>query len=142
MKYVKKVDGSEPVDESSMSFVARMLHNQDEANKRREVVAQYHSTLHVSPTSNVCERLFSRTKLVMRPHRRLMDPSTLETLLMLRMNKDHWNVNVVQHVINKAADRRSPFRQRSQDKHEKEPKAVMRKSIKKHECSLFCTCVR
>ena len=43
----------------------------------------------------------------MRPHRRLMDPSTLETLLMLRMNRDHWNVNVIQHVINKGvADRK------------------------------------
>ena len=90
-----------------MSFVERMLYNQDEVNKRRKVVAQYHSTLHVSPTSNVSERLFSRAKLVMRPHRRLMDPSTLETLLMLRMNKDNWNVNVIQHVINKAtADRK------------------------------------
>ena len=91
------------MDESNVSFVERMLHNQDKGNKHRKAVAQYHSTLRVSPTSNVCERLFSRAKLVMRPHRRLMDPSTLETLLMLRMNKDHWNVNVIQHVINKAA---------------------------------------
>ena len=99
----KKVDDGEPVDESNMSFVERMLYSQDEVNKRRKVVAQHHSTLHVSPTSNICERLFSRAKLVMRPHRRLMDMSTLETLLMLRMNKDHWNVNDIQNVINKAA---------------------------------------
>ena len=73
----KKVDDGVPVDESNMSFVERMLHKQDEGNKHRRVVAQYPSTLHVSPTSNVCERLFSTAKLVMRPHRRLTDPSTL-----------------------------------------------------------------
>ena len=38
--------------------------------------------------------------------RRLMDPSTLEAFLMLRMNKEHWNEVVVQHIINKTAERK------------------------------------
>ena len=38
--------------------------------------------------------------------RRLMDPSTLEAFLMLRMNKEHWNEVVVQHIINKTASER------------------------------------
>ena len=46
----------------------------------------YRSTLHVSPTSNIVERVFSRASIVMRPHRRLMDPSTCEMLIMLRCN--------------------------------------------------------
>ena len=36
----KKVDDGEPVDESNVSFVERMLQYQDEGNKRRKVVAQ------------------------------------------------------------------------------------------------------
>ena len=44
-------------------------------------------------TLHVCKRLlFSRTKLVMTDHRKLMDPSTLETLIMLRMNKELWMI--------------------------------------------------
>ena len=35
----------------------------------------------------------------MRPHRRLMDPSTLEMLLMLRLNKDMWSEKTVQDII-------------------------------------------
>ena len=40
-----------------------MLYKQDEAKKSQKVVVQYHSTLHVSPTFNLCERLFSKAKL-------------------------------------------------------------------------------
>ena len=46
---------------------------------------------HIAPTSNIVERLFSRCGIKMRPHRRLMDPSTLEMLIMLRFNKDLWD---------------------------------------------------
>ena len=51
----------------------------------------YKPTLHISPTSNIVERLFSRCGLIMRSHRRLMDPSTLEMLVMLRFNRDLWD---------------------------------------------------
>ena len=51
----------------------------------------YTPIFHVSPTSNIVERLFSRCGLIMRPHRRLMDPSTLEMLVMLRFCRDLWS---------------------------------------------------
>ena len=39
-------------------------------------------------------RLFSRCAIIiMRPHRHLMDPSTLEMLIMLRFNKDLWDAH-------------------------------------------------
>jgi hypothetical protein len=88
-------------EDSEMGFVERILHTQDDAHKRRKVVSQYESTAHVCPTSNACERLFSRAKLVMRPHRRHMDPSTLEAILMLRMNKDMWDEVTIQKIITK-----------------------------------------
>ena len=82
----------------SNSYLQKLLQTQD-AQNRRKVAAQYESTAHVCPTSNICERLFSRAKIVMRPHRRLMDPSTLETLLMLRMNKNLWDEVAIQKIM-------------------------------------------
>ena len=49
--------------------------------------------------SNIVERLFSRCGLIMRPHRRLMDPSTLEMLVMLRFNRDLWDERDVDTAI-------------------------------------------
>jgi len=96
----KLEDEAAETNSTNMSFVARMLHNQEDTRKRRRVTAQYHSIAHVSPTSNICERLFSRAKLVMRPHRRHIDPSTLEMILLsLRMNKDLWDAVSIEKLI-------------------------------------------
>ena len=46
---------------------------------------------HFVRVNNMWERLFSRTKLVMTDNRKVMDSSTLETLFMLRMNKELWD---------------------------------------------------
>ena len=56
---------------------------------------------HVSATSNVVERLFSRAKLVMTDQRRSMDPSTLEAILMLRYNHDIWDVYLLDSLVQK-----------------------------------------
>jgi hypothetical protein len=64
----------------------------------------FRSTLHVSPTSNIVERLFSRAGLIMRPNRRVMDPSTLEMLLMLRLNKDLWSAETLQIIFDRKKD--------------------------------------
>ena len=43
----------------------------------------------------------------MRPHRRLMDPSTLEMLIMLRFNKDLWDAHEVDIVLKRDASHSS-----------------------------------
>ena len=48
----------------------------------------YADTSHVAGTSVIVKQLFSRCGIIMRPHWRLMDPSTLEMLVMLRFNRD------------------------------------------------------
>ena len=53
--------------------------------------SKHRSLKHISPTSNVCERIFSRAKLVMRPHRKHISPFHLEMLIFLRCNKGLWN---------------------------------------------------
>jgi hypothetical protein len=37
----------------------------------------------------------------MRPNRRQMEPTTLEMLLMLRLNKDMWSEGTLQDIIDK-----------------------------------------
>lgn len=90
-----------------------------EASKREALRtgSGYRSTLHVSPTSNIVERLFSRASIIMRPHRRCMDPSTCEMLIMLRCNKDIWNQKTLQDIIDKKKEaNREAARKRAEDR--------------------------
>lgn len=73
--------------------------NAEYESKRTKKQFPYKSTLHISPTSNIVERLFSRCGIIMRPHRRLMDPSTLEMLVMLRFNRNLWGERDVDTVM-------------------------------------------
>ena len=45
------------------------------------------------------QHVFSRCGIILRPLRRLMDPSTLEMLIMLRFNKDLWDAREVDEAI-------------------------------------------
>jgi hypothetical protein len=70
------------------------------ARKRRKlIVSKYRPMQHISPTSNVCERLFSRAKLIMRPHRKMMSPYHLEMLIFLRCNKELWDATTVEECL-------------------------------------------
>ena len=56
---------------------------------------------HVSPTSNICERLFSRAKLIMSATRKNMNPDSLNMLLFLRANRHLWpNPSIIQKILN------------------------------------------
>ena len=59
---------------------------------------------HVYPASIMVERLFSDAKHIMTANRRHMDPTTLEMWLLLKNNKDLWNAETVDNVINKGQD--------------------------------------
>jgi len=77
-----------------------------EARKKRpklksDELAQYEiygSLLHIVPTSNDAERLFSQCKLVLTDHRRSMHPKTFEQVMMLKINSDLWNMDTVSEV--------------------------------------------
>ena len=68
--------------DENLSYMERVL------STKKAKTSIYRSFNHVSATSNTVERLFSRAKLIMTAHRRCMDPSTLEALLMLPYNRD------------------------------------------------------
>ena len=104
-------------DEERLSYEERLLRRVEESktpsNKRN---ASFRNTFHVSPTSNIVERLFSRAGLVMRPHRRSMDPSTLEMLFLLRFNKDLWAEKTLQGIIDrKKRENQERARQRREE---------------------------
>ena len=67
--------------------------------KKSKVEFPYVDTSHVAGTSVIVEQLFSRCGIIMCPHRRLMDPSTLEMLVMFRFNKDLWDEEEVERAM-------------------------------------------
>ena len=52
-----------------------------ESSKWQKKTNPYRSMDYIAATSNIVERLFSRCGVIMRPHRCLMDPSTIEMLI-------------------------------------------------------------
>ncbi len=62
-------------------------------------VSVYRSVKHITPTSNIVERLFSRAKLIMTDRRKHMDPDNLDMLLCLRMNYDLWTAEDIENIM-------------------------------------------
>ena len=88
---------AEETDEN-LSYEDELLRDV-ERSKQAGATNEYRSTYNVSSTSNIVERLFSVAGIIMRPHRRQMDPWSLELLIMLRANKDMWNHGTLQKII-------------------------------------------
>ena len=84
--------GSE--DDTAYATDILKLHHQ----QKRGRVSKYKSTKHLTSTVCNCERLFSRTKIIMRPHRASMQPWHLELLVFLRANKSLWDVNTIEEL--------------------------------------------
>ena len=59
----------------------------------------YAGVKHVPPTSNICERIFSREKLTYSALRKNMLPVQLEEVLYLVLNKHLWNERVIEKVF-------------------------------------------
>ena len=85
-------------DDDEPSFIKEGRNEYDSYRPKKKHFP-YRSLLHISPTSNIFERLFSRCGIIMRPHRRLMDPSTLEMLVLLRFNRDLWDEKDVDTIM-------------------------------------------
>ena len=114
-------DSEDEQEAQDTGFVSAMLKAQSQKEKREkaaEINPNIRSTKHIAPTSNICERLFSRAKLVMSAQRRLMDPSTLETILLLRYNHDLWDASTVDMVRKRDARERAEEREREKKRRE------------------------
>ena len=68
----------------------------------REGNSEYRLQKHVSPTSNICERLFSQAKLLMSATRKNMNPDSLNKLLFIKANRNPWPYpSIIQKILNK-----------------------------------------
>lgn len=87
------------------SYTDRIVRMAEETKVNK---AEYRSLAHVCPTSVMVERLFSDAKHIMTDDRRHMDPSTLDMLLFLKNNKDLWNAQTIDEILNKEASAAAP----------------------------------
>ena len=92
------------------SYVDRVIHNQPKVQKS----SNYRSVNHVSSTSCICERVFSRGKLVLTDLRGSLDPSTFEDVMILSYNNDLWDIYLVNEAEEEEAKRRKDERQPQQ----------------------------
>ena len=89
------------------SYVDKVIHNQPKTQKN----SNYRSVNHVPSTSCICERVFSRGKLVLTDLRGSMDPSSFEDVLILFYNSDLWDVYLVNEIEEEEAKQREEERQ-------------------------------
>jgi len=99
------VEREEPADE--LSFVQSVLMEVEEQQKKRSRVTKYRSTMHVTPVSCICEQTNSISKHIMSDTRKQMDPTSLEMLLILKLNPDLWDERSVNTVIKRPAPQRT-----------------------------------
>lgn len=78
-------DGSSESEQNFLSVIIDDVETQREHHQA--ATGGIRPTRHILGVNSICERLFSRTKLIVTDSRKCMDPSTLETLIMLRTNK-------------------------------------------------------
>ena len=91
-------------DDQVIGTIKRVLKESSQVQQRNSAKSKYRSTGHVAPTSNIVGRLFSLSKDIMKPSMRQMDPSALDSRVMLRLNKDLWDVYTVQECISEAGN--------------------------------------
>ena len=65
--------------------------------------SNYRSVNHVE----VCERVFSRSKIIADDQRGSMDPSTLENALLFCYNRDMWDAYLVQEIYKALAQQKN-----------------------------------
>ena len=92
------------VEERELSFVESVLLEAEAQQKKRAKVSKYRSTAHVTPVSSICEQTNSISKHIMSDCRKQMDPSSLEMLMILKLNPDLWDKKTVNAVIRKSTE--------------------------------------
>ena len=92
-----ETEATSEANDDEPSFIEEGRNEYDSKRPKRQI--PYRSVLHILPTSNIVECLFSRCGIIMRPHRRLMDPSTLEMLVQLHFNRELWDEKDVDAIM-------------------------------------------
>ena len=86
---------------NDLGYADQLLRNTAQRKILREGNSEYRPLEHVSPTSNICERLFCRAKLLISATRKKMNPDSLNMLLFLKANRKLWlNSTIIQKILN------------------------------------------
>lgn len=101
---VENSDDGEPNEDIVTDWAQDAIDDTEARKRQRMFMSKYRSMKHISPTSNVCERIFSRAKLIMRPHRKHMSPFHLEMLIFLRCNKVLWDATTVENCTSESSE--------------------------------------
>ena len=70
----------------------------ENAKRNRIFKSKYVPLKYLTSTLCVSERLFNRTKIIMRPHNASMLPWHLELLVFLRVNKSLWGIDTIEEL--------------------------------------------
>ena len=92
-------ESEDEIDHTEEDWAPDVIDDTEARKRRKMFVSKYRPMQHIAPTSNVCERLFSRAKLIMRPHRKMMSPYHLDMLFFLRCYKELWNATTVEECL-------------------------------------------
>ena len=92
------------VEERELSFVESVLLEVEAQQKKRAKILKYRTTSHVTPVSSICVQTNSIPKHIMNDCRKQMDPSSLEMLMILKLNPDLWGKKTVNAVIRKTTE--------------------------------------
>ena len=66
---------------------------------RLEKKSEYIDLASIPPTSNICERLFSASRLVLTAYRKFMSPRTFNSIMVLKLNRALWDGKTVQKAL-------------------------------------------
>jgi hypothetical protein len=69
--------------------------------KRKVVNAEFIDLSFIPPTSNIVERLFSASRLVLTDYRKSMSPYTFECVMFLKSNRKLWDASLVSNLVTK-----------------------------------------
>ena len=100
-------DIDKDVEERELSFVESVLPEAEAQQKKRARVSKYRSTAHITPVSSIFEQTNLISKHIMNDCRKQMDPSSLEMLMILKLNPDLWDEKTVNAVIGKTTEHES-----------------------------------
>ena len=87
-------------DQPTLSFAERSRQSSLEKKRKRATESKYRPMNHVSPTTCLVERLFSRAKLIMTDHRKSMSSYHLELILCLLFHRQWWSAATIDEIIN------------------------------------------
>lgn len=88
------------IDDKSISFAERVLKKQK--LQSHASTSEYMDMRFLIPTSNICERLFSKAGFTLNDRRMAILPVNAEAQMFLHLNMDLWNIDTIREIIAKS----------------------------------------